>query len=60
MSIKNGLARFTQKAIEKAGTEVSYVVGNATKKSVEYTDKIDQISRGAVAIESGRALGSTA
>jgi hypothetical protein len=36
------------------------MVGNATEKSLEYADKIDQMSRGAVAIESGRALGSTA
>jgi hypothetical protein len=40
--------------------EISYMVGNATEKSLEYAQKIDQMSRGAVAIESGRALGSTA
>jgi hypothetical protein len=58
-----GVARATQKAIEtieKAGTEVSYIIGNATEKTVEYAEKLDQMSRGAVAIESGRALGSTA
>jgi hypothetical protein len=60
MSDKEGLARATQKVVEKAGTEISYIVGNATEKSLEYADKIDQMSRGAVAIESGRALGSTA
>lgn len=57
---EEGLARVTQKIIEKAGTELSYMVGNATEQAVEYGDKIDQMTRGAVAIESGRALGSTA
>jgi len=57
---EQGLARVTQKIIEKAGTELSYMVGNATDQAVQYGDKIDQMSRGAVAIESGRALGSTA
>jgi hypothetical protein len=57
---KENFARVTQKAVEKAGTEISYIVGNATEKTLEYSDKIDQMSRGAVAIESGRALGSTA
>ena len=60
MSKSKGLARTTQKIVERAGTEISYMVGNATEKSLEYADKIDQMSRGAVAIESGRALGSTA
>jgi len=60
MAKKEDVARFTQKAIEKAGTEISYMVGNATEQAVQYGDKIDQMSRGAVAIESGRALGSTA
>ena len=60
MAKEEGLARATQKVIEKAGTEISYMVGNATEQAVQYGDKIDQISRGAVAIESGRALGSTA
>jgi hypothetical protein len=60
MSKEDGLARATQKVIEKAGTELSYMVGNATEQAVQYSDKIDQMSRGAVAIESGRALGSTA
>jgi hypothetical protein len=57
---KESLGRLTQKLVEKAGTELSYMVGNATEQAVEYGDKIDQMSRGAVAIESGRALGSTA
>jgi hypothetical protein len=60
MSKEEGVARATQKIFERAGTEISYMVGNATEKSLEYADKIDQMSRGAVAIESGRALGSTA
>lgn len=60
MSKEDGLARATQKVIEKAGTELSYMVGNATEQAVHSSDKIDQMSRGAVAIESGRALGSTA
>ena len=60
MSKAKGLGRATQKIVERAGTEISYMVGNATEKSLEYADKIDQMSRGAVAIESGRALGSTA
>ena len=60
MSKEQGLASITQKAIEKAGTEISYMVGNATEQAVQYSEKIDQMSRGAVAIESGRALGSTA
>jgi hypothetical protein len=59
MSKEEGLARATQKIVENAGKEISYMVGNATEKSLEYADKIDQMSRGAVAIESGRALGST-
>lgn len=36
------------------------MVGNATEKSLDYADKFDQISRGAVTIESFRAVGSTA
>jgi len=60
MSKANALGQATQKIVEKTGTEISYMVGNATEKSLEYADKIDQMSRGAVAIESGRALGSTA
>lgn len=60
MEKKEGLARATQKIIEKAGTELSYMAGNATEQAVQYGDKIDQMARGAVAIESGRALGSTA
>jgi len=36
------------------------MAGNATEKSLKYADKIDHMSRGAVAIENGRALGSTA
>ena len=60
MSKEQGLASITQKAIEKAGTEISYMVGNATEQAVQYSEKIDQMSRGSVAIESGRALGSTA
>jgi hypothetical protein len=60
MSKAKVLGRATQKIVERAGTEISYMVGNATEKSLEYADKIDQMSRGAVAIESGRALGSTA
>ena len=36
------------------------MVGNTTAKSLEYADKFDQISRGAVTIESFRAIGSTA
>ena len=55
MSKEQGLASITQKAIEKAGTEISYMVGNATEQAVQYSEKIDQMSRGAVAIESGRA-----
>lgn len=57
---KENIARLTQRAVEKAGTEISYMIGNATEQAVQYGDKIDQMSRGAVAIESGRALGSTA
>lgn len=60
MSKSEELARMTQKIVEKAGTQISYMVGNATETSLEYADKIDQMARGAVAIESGRALGSTA
>jgi len=60
MSKEEGLARATQKIIEKTGKELTYMVGNATEQAVNYGDKIDQMSRGAVAIESGRALGSTA
>jgi len=58
MANKEAIPRATQKIIEKTGTEISYIVGNATEKSLDYADKIDQISRGAVAIESGRAVGS--
>jgi hypothetical protein len=57
---KQSIARATQKAVETAGTEFSYLIGNATEESFKYAEKIDQLSRGAVAIESGRALGSTA
>jgi hypothetical protein len=60
MSKEEAVARAAQKVVEKAGTEISYMVGNATAQVVQYGDKIDQMSRGAVAIESGRALGSTA
>jgi hypothetical protein len=60
MSDKQKLARAAQKMVEKAGTEFSYIVGNATEKSLDYADKIDQMSRVAVAMESGRALGSVA
>jgi len=57
---EEGVARATQKIIERAGTQLSYMVGNATEQAVQYGDKIDQMTRGAVTIESGRALGSTA
>lgn len=60
MAKEETIARATQKIIEKTGKEISYMVGNATEQAVQYGDKIDQMSRGAVAIESGRALGSTA
>lgn len=56
---KEGLARMTQKIIENAGTEVSYAIGNATETSLEATTKINQMGRGLVAIESGKAVGST-
>ena len=59
ISEKEGLARATQKLIEKAGTKISYMVDNATDQAIQYSDKIDQMTRGAVAIESGRAIGST-
>ena len=59
MQKEDSIARITQKVIEKAGTEMSYVVGNTTEQALQYGEKIDQMSRGAVAIESGRALGST-
>ena len=61
---KDGLARVTQQWVQKAGqdfsTEISYAVGNATDQAIKYGDKIDQMSRGTVALESARALGSTA
>jgi hypothetical protein len=57
---EEGVARATQKIIERAGTQLSYMVGNATEQAVQYGDKIDQMTRGAITIESGRALGSTA
>lgn len=60
MTYTHSFGRATQKIVEKAGTEISYMVGNATEKSLEYADRIDQMSRGAVVIESGRAIGSTA
>lgn len=60
MSKSEELARMTQKIVERAGTQISDMVGNTTETSLEYADKIDQMARGAVAIESGRALGSTA
>lgn len=60
MSKSEELARLTQKIVERADTQISDMVGNATETSLEYADKIDQMARGAVAIESGRALGSTA
>jgi len=60
MSKKEAFGKITQKIIETAGTELSYMVGNATEKSLDYADKFDQISRGAVTIESFRAVGSTA
>lgn len=60
MSKSEELARLTQKIVERAGTQISDMVGNATETSLEYADKIDQMARGAVAIESSRALGSTA
>lgn len=42
MSKEEGLAQATQKVIEKAGTELSYMVGNATEQAVQYSDKIDR------------------
>lgn len=60
MSKTEVVARATQKVIETAGTEMSYIVGNATKQSLDYAEKFDQISRGAVTIESFRSVGSTA
>jgi len=33
MSKAKGLGRATQKIVERAGTEISYMVGNATEKS---------------------------
>lgn len=57
---KESLARATRRIVAEAGTEISYVVGNATEQALQYGDKIDLMSRGAVAMESGRALGSTA
>ena len=56
---KEDIARAAQQAVEKAGTEVSYLFGSATAKSLDYADQIGQMTRGAVAIESGRSLGST-
>ena len=50
VTTEESLARTAQKIVEKAGTE----------KGLEYGQHIDQIARGAVAIESGRAIGSTA
>ena len=60
MANKKEVARAAQKIVEKAGTDISYMVGNVTEESLNYMDNIDKIGRGAVAVESGRALGSTA
>lgn len=58
MSKIEGLGRVTQKVIETVGTELPDMIGNATEKSF-YAVKFDQIRRGAVTIESFRAVGST-
>lgn len=59
MSKTEAIGRATQKMLETAGTEISSIVGNATEQSLSYAEKFDQISRGAVTIESFRAVGST-
>ena len=46
--------RFTSGCKAGRGT-----VGNATKKGLELSETIDGMSRGSVAIESGRAVGSS-
>ena len=50
----------TQKIIENAGKDLSYMIGNSTENVFKYGDTINKLSRGAVTVESGRALGSTA
>ena len=60
MANSENIARIVQQTVENQGTELSYVAGNTTKKVLDYGEKINQMSRGAVAVESGRAIGSTA
>jgi hypothetical protein len=60
MAKEEHIARATQQMVEKMGTNFSYVVDNVTQEGLNYADKINEIGRGALLIESGRALGSTA
>ena len=45
--MSKGLASATQKVIEKAGTKISSAVDNVTEQTVQYGDKLDQMTRGA-------------
>jgi hypothetical protein len=53
-------AKAVQSTVEKAGTEISYVVGNATEKTLNYGQVIGKVTRGGLFIETGRSVGTTA
>lgn len=57
---EEAIARLTQKSIEQLGTELSYITGNATAGALNYADQFGQITGGIVAMESARAIGTTA
>ena len=53
------IARAAQQAVANSGIELSYAIGNATEQTLQYGQTINQMARGAVCIESGRALATT-
>ena len=54
------IARGVQEAVAKIGTEASYLVGNATQEAVTHASSITKLGKGAVALQCGHSLGSTA
>jgi hypothetical protein len=51
MAKAEDISRLTQKIIERAGTELSDIAGNATEKSLNYAVFIEKGSRGTLALE---------
>lgn len=58
MKEKITLGRVAQKAIVDACTNMSYQIGNATDAAVSQAEHINNLGRGALTIETGRAIGS--